>query len=39
MKVSKTLYIYILKGPLSIGEIKFWGKVARWGERGGSDFP
>ena len=38
MNVSKTLYICVLEGPLSIGEIKFWGKVARGG-RGGSDFP
>ena len=30
--VPKTLYIYVSKGALSIGEIEFWGKVA-----GGSD--
>ena len=31
MNVSKTLYTYVSKGALSIGEIKFWGKVARRG--------
>ena len=35
VKVPKTWYVYVSKGSLSIGEIKFWGEVAR-GE--GSDF-
>ena len=30
---SKTWYTYVSKGALSIGAIKFWGKVAE----GGSD--
>ena len=32
--VRETWYVYVSKGVQSIGEIKFWGKVA-----GGSDFP
>ena len=34
LKVPKTWYVYVSKGALSIGEIKFWVKVAR----GGSHF-
>ena len=33
MNVRETWYVYVSKGPLLIGEIKFWGKVAR--EEGG----
>ena len=36
VEVPQTSYVYVSKGPLSIGEIKFWGKVGRGG---GSDFP
>ena len=35
MNVPKTWYAYVSNGAISIGEIKFWGKVAR-GK--GSDF-
>ena len=28
MNVCKTLYIYVLEGPLSIGAIKFWDFLA-----------
>ena len=31
VKVAETSYVYVSKGSLSIGEIKFWGKVARGG--------
>ena len=31
VKVIKTFYVYVSKGPLSIGEIKFWGKVVGGG--------
>ena len=31
VKVPKTWYIYVSEGSLSIGGIKFWGKVARGG--------
>ena len=31
VKVFKTFYIYVSKGPLSIGETKFWGKVVGGG--------
>ena len=34
MFLKLCIYIYVSKGALSIGEIKFWGKVAE----GGSDF-
>ena len=29
VNVPKTWYVYVSKGALSIGEIKFWVKVAR----------
>ena len=38
MNVRETSYLYVSKGPLSIGEIKFCSKVARGDGEGGLIF-